>query len=163
MGNRTRGSTCSLRHISKSLGRPSSLVGCPSSCPRRTSSGTQFITNTTATTNPGSIGKSRLRSFCTTPTMSNHLYIAETPAEVSQAKGLHLLTQNTPNGQATQIMLEELHDAYGTEWGTTLINISTNVQKEDGSCVSTRTVGSRRSSTTPSPRRSRSSRPRPRC
>jgi glutathione S-transferase len=55
--------------------------------------------------------------------MSNNLYIADTPKEVSEAKGLHLITQNTPNGQATQIMLEELADAYGTEWTTTLINI----------------------------------------
>ncbi|KAG9784538.1 hypothetical protein ABEF95_014185 [Exophiala dermatitidis] len=62
---------------------------------------------------------------------SNNLYIAETPKDVANAKGLHLITQNTPNGQATQIMLEELADAYGTEWTTTLINISTNEQKKE--------------------------------
>jgi len=64
--------------------------------------------------------------------MSDHLYIAETPAEVSSAKGLHLITQNTPNGQATQIILEELADVYpGTEWTTTVINIGTNEQKKE--------------------------------
>lgn len=36
------------------------------------------------------------------------LYMDETPAEVKNAKGLHLLTMNTPNGQAVQILLEEL-------------------------------------------------------
>ncbi|KAH8897288.1 glutathione S-transferase [Thozetella sp. PMI_491] len=63
--------------------------------------------------------------------MAEHLYIAETPADVSSAKGLHLITQNTPNGQATQIFLEELASAYGTTWGTTLINIMTNEQKKE--------------------------------
>lgn len=63
--------------------------------------------------------------------MADHLYIAETPKDVSSAKGLHLITQNTPNGQATQILLEELADAYGLTWGTTLINISTNEQKKE--------------------------------
>jgi hypothetical protein len=28
-------------------------------------------------------------------------------------------------------MLEELKDLYGIEWGTTIINISTNEQKKD--------------------------------
>ncbi|RMZ77159.1 hypothetical protein DV737_g4474, partial [Chaetothyriales sp. CBS 132003] len=63
--------------------------------------------------------------------MADKLYIAETPEDVSSAKGLHLITQNTPNGQATQILLEELADKYGTEWTTTLINISTNEQKKE--------------------------------
>ncbi|KAL1599869.1 hypothetical protein SLS60_007674 [Paraconiothyrium brasiliense] len=39
--------------------------------------------------------------------------------------------RNTPNGQAVQIFLEELKDAYGTEWTTSVIDISTNVQKSD--------------------------------
>ncbi|KAJ4289141.1 hypothetical protein N0V90_011483 [Kalmusia sp. IMI 367209] len=63
--------------------------------------------------------------------MSSYHYTDETPADVKNAKGLHLITQNTPNGQAVQIFLEELKDAYGTEWTTTLIDISTNVQKSD--------------------------------
>lgn len=63
--------------------------------------------------------------------MSSYHYTSETPAEVKGAKGLHLITQNTPNGQAVQIFLEELKDAYGTEWTTSVINISTNVQKSD--------------------------------
>ncbi|KXS95185.1 hypothetical protein AC578_6595 [Pseudocercospora eumusae] len=63
--------------------------------------------------------------------MSHKLYTDETPADVKNAKGLHLITQNTPNGQAVQIFLEELKDAYGTEWTTTLIDISTNEQKKD--------------------------------
>jgi len=60
-----------------------------------------------------------------------HLYTEETPAEIKNAKGLHLITQNTPNGQAVQILLEELKDVYGTEWTTSVIDISTNVQKSD--------------------------------
>ncbi|KAH7378885.1 glutathione S-transferase-like protein [Cadophora sp. MPI-SDFR-AT-0126] len=63
--------------------------------------------------------------------MSNQLYGADTPAEVKNAKGLHLITQSTPNGQKVQILLEELADVYGTEWTTTLIDISTNEQKKD--------------------------------
>lgn len=62
------------------------------------------------------------------------LYIADTPLEVSSSKGLVLITQNTPNGQATQIMLEELADAYGSstvDWTTVLINIMTNEQKKE--------------------------------
>lgn len=63
--------------------------------------------------------------------MSHSLYTDETPADVKNAKGLHLITQNTPNGQAVQIFLEELKDAYGTEWTTSVIDISTNEQKKD--------------------------------
>lgn len=63
--------------------------------------------------------------------MANHLYIDSTPAEVSSAPGLHLITQNTPNGQATQILLEELAAVYGTPFTTTLIDISTNEQKKE--------------------------------
>jgi glutathione S-transferase len=63
--------------------------------------------------------------------MSNQLYGNDTPAGVKDAKGLHLITQSTPNGQKVQILLEELADVYGIEWTTTLINISTNEQKKD--------------------------------
>lgn len=63
--------------------------------------------------------------------MADQLYIAETPAEVKEAKGLHLITQSTPNGQAVQIFLEELADAYGLTWTTSLINIMTNEQKKE--------------------------------
>ncbi|KAI5358362.1 Putative glutathione S-transferase, Thioredoxin-like superfamily, glutathione Transferase family [Septoria linicola] len=63
--------------------------------------------------------------------MSHNLYTDETPADVKNAKGLHLITQSTPNGQAVQIFLEELKDAYGTEWTTSVIDISTNEQKKD--------------------------------
>lgn len=63
--------------------------------------------------------------------MADQLYTSETPSEVKNAKGLHLITMNTPNGQAVQILLEELKDAYGTEWTTTLIDIMTNEQKKE--------------------------------
>lgn len=63
--------------------------------------------------------------------MSSYHYTSETPSEVKNAKGLHLITQNTPNGQAVQIFLEELKDAYNTSWTTSIIDISTNVQKSD--------------------------------
>lgn len=67
----------------------------------------------------------------TAVTMAEHLYIAETPDEVKNAKGLHLITQSTPNGQKVQILLEELAETYSTKWTTTLINISTNEQKKE--------------------------------
>lgn len=38
-------------------------------------------------------------------------------------QGLHLVTMATPNGQKVQIMLEELHDVYGTEWTQTLMYV----------------------------------------
>ena len=63
--------------------------------------------------------------------MAASVYDDSTPAEVKNAKGLHLLTMNTPNGQAVQIFLEELKDAYGLSWTTTLIDIMTNEQKKD--------------------------------
>ncbi|KAH7084863.1 glutathione S-transferase [Paraphoma chrysanthemicola] len=63
--------------------------------------------------------------------MAHNLYTEETPGEIKNARGLHLITQNTPNGQAVQIFLEELKAAYGTEWTTSIIDISTNVQKSD--------------------------------
>lgn len=50
---------------------------------------------------------------------------------LSRSQGIHLITMNTPNGQAVQILLEELKDVYGTEWTTTLINIMTNEQKKE--------------------------------
>ena len=54
-----------------------------------------------------------------------------TDAYSKNAKGIHLITMNTPNGQAVQILLEELKDAYGTEWTTTLVDIMTNEQKKE--------------------------------
>lgn len=63
--------------------------------------------------------------------MADHLYIDETPDEVKNATGMHLITQSTPNGQKVQIMLEELKDVYNTSWTTTLINIMTNEQKKE--------------------------------
>lgn len=59
------------------------------------------------------------------------LYQDDTPPEVKEAQGVHLLTQSTPNGQKVQILLEELALVYGTSWTTTLIDISTNKQKEE--------------------------------
>ena len=55
------------------------------------------------------------------PTKMSHLFEDATPDEVKNAKGLHLVTQSTLNGQKVQIMLEELHDLYGTEWTYTLM------------------------------------------
>lgn len=63
---------------------------------------------------------------------SSEFYDVNTPAEVASAKGLHLLTQNTPSGQTTQILLEELADKYdNVQWGTTLINIGALEQKKE--------------------------------
>lgn len=55
-----------------------------------------------------------------------------TPSIIKESKGLHLLTMNTPNGQKVQILLEELKDIYpDLKWSNTILNIMTNVQKED--------------------------------
>ena len=59
--------------------------------------------------------------------MSSHLFEADTPDEVKNAKGLHLITMSTPNGQKVQIMLEELHEIYGTEWTQTLMYVCSSV------------------------------------
>lgn len=56
---------------------------------------------------------------------------SDTPDSVKNSKGLHLVTQSTPNGQKVQILLEELKLKYDTQWDTTVINIMTNEQKKD--------------------------------
>jgi len=62
--------------------------------------------------------------------MAQHsMYIADTPDEVKSAKGLHLLTVSTPNGQKLQIMLEELAAKYGTPYTFSLVNMRANEQK----------------------------------
>jgi len=63
--------------------------------------------------------------------MAQSFYADDTPASVKEAKGLHLMTMSTPNGQKLQIMLEELADVYGTKWDTTKINVLSNEQKKD--------------------------------
>ncbi|KAI1495962.1 glutathione S-transferase [Biscogniauxia marginata] len=59
------------------------------------------------------------------------LYVSDTPVEVKTAKALHLLTANTGNGQAVQIFLEELAEAYGLSWTTTLVDVWSNEQKKE--------------------------------
>jgi len=63
--------------------------------------------------------------------MASSFYLEGTPEEVKNAKGLHIVTQSTPNGKKVQIMLEELNEVYGIEYTHTLINIQTNEQKKD--------------------------------
>jgi glutathione S-transferase len=58
-------------------------------------------------------------------------YTSETPDVVKNAKGIHLMTANTPNGQKVQILLEELALKYGTTWTFNTINLSENIQKKD--------------------------------
>ncbi|KAL5327138.1 hypothetical protein ACEPPN_004830 [Leptodophora sp. 'Broadleaf-Isolate-01'] len=59
------------------------------------------------------------------------LYTDKTPAAVKHATGLHLITESTPNGKKVQILLEELKDACGIEWTTSLLDLETDEQKED--------------------------------
>ena len=79
--------------------------------------------------------------------MAFQSYDNETPADVKAAKasqiplrlcsrlsklmktlqGLHLVTQNTPNGQKVQIFLEELAEVYGTKWTTTLLLVNQRI------------------------------------
>ncbi|KAF3163396.1 hypothetical protein TWF751_010287 [Orbilia oligospora] len=74
---------------------------------------------------------SQSRNLSIIPKMAPTLYTDETPEPIRSSKGLHLITQSTPNGQKVQILLEELKAIYGTEWGTSIINIGTNEQKKD--------------------------------
>ncbi|PQE22951.1 glutathione S-transferase protein [Rutstroemia sp. NJR-2017a BBW] len=62
---------------------------------------------------------------------SSSFYLEGTPEDVKNAKGLHIVTQSTPNGKKVQIMLEELNEVYGIDYTHTLINIQTNEQKKD--------------------------------
>ncbi|KAK6335711.1 hypothetical protein TWF730_003089 [Orbilia blumenaviensis] len=73
----------------------------------------------------------QLCNLSSTSKMASNLYTDETPEPIRSSKGLHLITQSTPNGQKVQILLEELKAIYGTEWGTSIINIGTNEQKKD--------------------------------
>jgi len=49
---------------------------------------------------------------------------------VEKQAGLHLYTLSTPNGKKIQIALEELREAYGTEFSWEIVDIFTNDQKE---------------------------------
>jgi len=51
--------------------------------------------------------------------------------DTNHRKGLHLITESTPNGKKVQILLEELKEAYGLQFTTTLIDIDTDEQKRD--------------------------------
>jgi hypothetical protein len=62
---------------------------------------------------------------------SSSIYTSDTPEVISKAKGLHLITQSTPNGQKVQIFLEELKAKYGLEFTYNTISIGTNEQKKD--------------------------------
>ncbi|KAK1246676.1 hypothetical protein MKX08_000478 [Trichoderma sp. CBMAI-0020] len=58
-------------------------------------------------------------------------YTVDTPIQLRESKhALQLLTENTPNGKKVQILLEELHDVYGTSWATHLIDLETDEQKK---------------------------------
>lgn len=63
--------------------------------------------------------------------MQEGLYIADTLDEAKSAKGIHLTTFNTGNGQAVQILLEELAEAYDFKWTTSTINIQAKEQKKE--------------------------------
>ncbi|KAF4631464.1 hypothetical protein G7Y89_g6665 [Cudoniella acicularis] len=63
--------------------------------------------------------------------MASKFYLDDTPEDVKDAKGLHMVTLGTPNGKKVQIMLEELKEKYGTEFTFTMLDIRTNDQKKD--------------------------------
>jgi len=79
---------------------------------QRTTAILQHFNINTVTTNS--------RLVTSTRNMSHSLYTDETPDAIKNSKGLHLVTQNTPNGQKVQIMLEELAAVYPDfKWETT--------------------------------------------
>lgn len=55
----------------------------------------------------------------------------ERPTGLKADKGIELLTWGTPNGWKASILLEELKEAYGTDYTWQGINISQNIQKEE--------------------------------
>ncbi|KAL7936656.1 glutathione S-transferase [Trichoderma chlorosporum] len=56
---------------------------------------------------------------------------ADTPLQLWRSVWpLQLFTENTPNGQKVQILLEELHFIYGISWTTHLIDLETDEQKK---------------------------------
>jgi hypothetical protein len=73
----------------------------------------------------------RLCQVHTSNLAMDNLYIPDTPTDVKNAKAIHLLTANTGNGQAVQILLEELAEAYGFSWTTTLVDIWSIEQKKE--------------------------------
>ena len=76
------------------------------------------------------------------------LYGDDTPDSIKNAKGLHLITQSTPNGQKVQIFLEELKQHYGSlDFDTTVIVSNSSRQKTKFTdhtantlCATTRTL-----------------------
>jgi len=53
------------------------------------------------------------------------------PTGLIANKGLELLTFGTPNGHKSSIILEELKEAYGTDYVFQSISIMENIQKEE--------------------------------
>ena len=54
----------------------------------------------------------------------------ERPTGLKASSGIELLTLNTPNGYKASILLEELKNAYGTQYTWQSIDISKGIQKE---------------------------------
>ncbi|KAK4952833.1 hypothetical protein LTR28_006642, partial [Elasticomyces elasticus] len=55
---------------------------------------------------------------------------SDRPSGLIAKKGLELLTFGTPNGHKASILLEELKEAYGTDYVYQSISIMENIQKE---------------------------------
>lgn len=56
--------------------------------------------------------------------MASQFYLEGTPADIKEAKGLHLITMSTPNGKKLQIMLEELKETYNTQCKLNFVSIA---------------------------------------
>ncbi|CAG8959130.1 hypothetical protein HYFRA_00012993 [Hymenoscyphus fraxineus] len=63
--------------------------------------------------------------------MAASFYHQDTPSDIKNAKGLHLITLNTPNGKKVQILCEELRAKYGFEFTSTILDTKTMAQKSD--------------------------------
>ena len=61
---------------------------------------------------------------------SKEIMATARPSGLIATKGIELLTWNTPNGYKASVLLEELKEAYGTQYTWQGVDISKNIQKE---------------------------------
>jgi len=99
------------KRFQTAVSRPSASLQVRGTCIHRHSNIIKLPLSSKGTCRRGvppvsSTSSSRRASFTTTTAkMAPKLYTDETPDEVKNAKGLHLITMNTPNGQAVQVSL----------------------------------------------------------
>jgi glutathione S-transferase len=51
--------------------------------------------------------------------------------KLTSIQGLHLITEQTPNGKKVQNLLEEFKDVYGIQWTASLLDLETDEERKD--------------------------------